>query len=179
MSAVSGLWAPAGLRAARAISREEFDGVYRRHSGLVYARARSILGVEADARDAVHDVFVRMAERWHRFDPERPLQPWLMRMTTNHCIDRLRRRRPTDDLDDAPLPDERQLSRLEHRSVLRRLLGRLDSKTQAVVVAHYVDGLTQAEIAESLDCSEKTVARRLGKFRAYVARMQKKGALPS
>src|SRR2546423_1053805 len=46
-----------------------------------------------DARDAAQEVFLRVFKYLHRLDLEKPIEPWLMRLTLNVCRDIGRKRR--------------------------------------------------------------------------------------
>src|SRR5687767_1006287 len=145
-------------------SRASFDEIYRRYGGVVLHRCRMILGND-EALDATHDVFLRAIDRWDQFDPSRPLLPWLVQITTNLCIDRLRKRKRLAPLDEAADQIIDARSELDDRQLVRALLSRFDEKTQALVVYRYLDGMSQTAIAEMLGISEKTVARRLQRFK--------------
>jgi RNA polymerase sigma-70 factor, ECF subfamily len=142
-----------------------FDEVYRRYGGIVLHRCRSLLGNSDEALDATHDIFLRIIDRWEQFDPSRPLLPWLIQVTTNHCIDRIRARKETTSLEAI---SDRAVTQpeLADRQLVRALLSRFDERTQKIVVHHYLDGFPQTAIAEMLGVSEKTVARKLQEFRS-------------
>lgn len=61
--------------------------------------ARYILKDEAEAEDATQEAFVKLWNNRDAIDPER-IKPWLMRVTRNHCLDRLRRRKPEQPFED-------------------------------------------------------------------------------
>ncbi len=71
----------------------EVSAAYAAHADDVYRLAYAILRDPDDAVDATQDVFVRAFERWDRYDPQRPLRPWLHAITSRLALDRLRRRR--------------------------------------------------------------------------------------
>src|SRR5262245_9657443 len=47
----------------------------------------------ADAEDLAQDTFVRAFVHFERFDPERPVLPWLIAIARRLCLDLLRRRK--------------------------------------------------------------------------------------
>ena len=47
----------------------------------------------SDAEDLVQDTFVRAFVHFERFDPARPVLPWLIAIARRLCLDLLRRRR--------------------------------------------------------------------------------------
>lgn len=68
--------------------------------------ARYILKDAAEAEDATQEAFVKLWNNRDSIDRER-IKPWLMRVTRNHCLDRLRRRRPEQPFEDYLSVEER------------------------------------------------------------------------
>ena len=62
---------------------EALGVLYDRYRHLVYRSALSITNDPESAADLLQDVFLRLFRFAHRIDPERPIQPWLYRMTAN------------------------------------------------------------------------------------------------
>ena len=133
-----------------------------------------------DAQDLVQDVFfrfVRMRGRWPS-SLERP-QAYLRRIATNLLKDRAK----TDfrhsaalhivaDEEALPGPDQHRL--LESRDMLRRLeaaMMRLRPKTREISMAHRIDGMTYAEIAERTGLSVKGVETQMSRALVQLDRM--------
>src|SRR5512139_1126789 len=78
--------------------------LYDRHRGLVYRTALAITGDTEAAADLLHDVFLRLYRFAAHIDSQRPLEPWLYRMTTNLSYTWVKRSRrwlyPLEDLVD-------------------------------------------------------------------------------
>lgn len=145
---------------------DRLEGLYRKYAPLISARARLIIGSDAD--DVVHEVFLKMLTN----PPEdREILAWMYKTSTNLCIDRLRyvQRRRTDWQAQVAttydLAYEDFSSRLENQELCRRLLHRFDQKTQALVVLVYFDEMTTTRAAEMLGISRKWATVRLKKFR--------------
>ncbi len=68
-----------------------------------HALAIQMLGNRDDAADAVHDAFVKALNKPGAYNADNgPLAPWFLRVVRNHCIDLIRRRRPTGtDVEDS------------------------------------------------------------------------------
>src|SRR5512146_1687988 len=64
-------------------SLEALGELYDRHQRMVYRTALVITGDEEAAADLLQDVFLRLHRFADHVDPERPLEPWLYRVTTN------------------------------------------------------------------------------------------------
>src|SRR5215212_6892668 len=99
-------------RRAGAGDRAALEVLLRRHQLLAYRICRRLCSSEADALDALQEALVTVARRIDRFDGRSAFTTWLYRVTTNACLDELRRarRRPvpvsSEELDGARTSDE-------------------------------------------------------------------------
>jgi len=129
---------------------------------------------DGEALEACQDTFVRAHGAIGRYQPRARLSTWLFRIALNLCHDRIRRRRPTvplDDLDFAcrgPAPDEAAI-RDADLAKLDRGLAALPVRLRDVVVLSCLDGLSHAECAAVLRCSERAVEGRLYRARRQLA----------
>jgi RNA polymerase sigma-70 factor (ECF subfamily) len=128
-----------------------------------------MLGDAADAEDVAQEVFVRAYQHWSEFDPRRKVSTWLFALARNAAIDRLRyrQRHPVESLDSAPEPSttSREVETRELGEQIAAAIQLLpEDQHTAVVLAEY-QGLSHAEIAEVMHCSEKSVESRLYRAR--------------
>lgn len=124
-----------------------------------------------EADDLVQDVFFRFARlRQHAFSLEKP-QAYLRRIAANLLKDRAKAAvRHSDDLhvvvDEETLPGIDQQRLLESRDMLRRLeaaILMLRPRTREIFLAHRIEGLSYAEIAERTGLSIKGVEKQMSK----------------
>jgi len=153
-----------------------FAELVTRYTGALYRLSWRMLRNEEEARDAVQEVFLRVHRALGSFDQRRKFSTWVLRITTNHCIDRIRRRRLKTlsiDLDDTeedrapiilvdggPTP-EVNYGRASLRELLDGLVAQLPPIYRAVVELRYKQELAYEEIAEVLDIPLGTVKARL------------------
>lgn len=155
---------PAAMSDARAVGVDTED-YYRRYAPMVLRRCRHLLRDDEGARDATHDVFVKVLRYRNRLEDSAPSR-LLYRIATNVCLNLLRsaRRHPEvagDALDEqtAPEPDPERAA--ASRAALTRLFaGELDS-TAMLAVLHYQDGMSLHEVAREVGLSASGVRRRL------------------
>jgi RNA polymerase sigma-70 factor, ECF subfamily len=168
--------------AARGGDPEAFARIVDRYQRRVHALAYRLTYDRELARDATQEVFLRLYERFDRYDPQRPFTPWFLRLATNLILNLRQKARLRRTLSlDAPLgcaegaarpdpPDvktaspSQDASDSEARAALRGVIASLPEKYAAVVVLHYLEGLAVREISERLEVPEGTVKVRL--FRA-------------
>lgn len=148
----------------------DVEKLYADYGFYIFKRCRDLLGHDEDARDGVHEVFVRLMRHAGGLRDERELLPWLNRVTTNYCLNQIRNRRsrrtdPSDLLDAVPADDGRWLQTLlERRSLVALLLARSSAQMEAVVTGYFFDELSVERIAEEQRISVPTVRRRLKEF---------------
>jgi RNA polymerase sigma factor (sigma-70 family) len=128
----------------------DFAAFYRRELDGQVRRAALLLGSESVANDAVHDAFVALYRKWG--DIAEP-GPYLNRSVLNRCRDSGRRdARKRNAIhrtcgDSAP-PDH---------DVLWDVLSKLPFNQRAAIVLRFYAGMTESEIAASLDCAQGSV----------------------
>ncbi len=147
------------------------EQLHRRYAGVLYDKCVRVLGDRAEAEDAVQETFLSAFRALDRFEESgRGHLPWLYTIATNTCIKliRTRRRKGAEPLGErepaAPAPD--LVEALHTRALLDRLAAEADDRTLAILVAHYVDGIDQGQIAEQYGISRRAVVKRLTALRA-------------
>lgn len=159
-----------------AMSREllDIEALYRRYGDLVYGRCRSLLTNEADAQEAMQEVFLRVWRYRDGFRGEASPTTYLFKVTTTTCLNRLRtrRRRPEDPVEEFPpntASNDTLMHTIELRQLLQTVLADEDERTVSCVVYHYADGMTHDEVGALLGVTGAAVRKRIAQFRARVA----------
>lgn len=146
----------------------DIDKVYRDHGYMVLRRARQILSDDDEAREALQDIFVSLASRPDQFAGASSIATFLYRVTTNHCLNRLRNHRRRARLVERAMINGTWTSQPEATVDARGALRRLPEKLARVAVYYYIDEMTQDEIADLLGCSRKAIGKRLARLHREV-----------
>jgi len=126
--------------------------LFDRYSRLVYSVALRVLNDPGQAEDVMQEIFFQVWRNPDSFVSGRgSLGAWLAVMARNRAIDALRRRRPTDPVDDVVLVAKGDLaSDVEQNRMMEKVRGVLkdlpDGQQQLVEMAFF-EGLTHSEIA--------------------------------
>jgi RNA polymerase sigma-70 factor (ECF subfamily) len=158
---------------AQAGERDALELLLRRHHDRLAALCRRMCGNEADGADATQEALLAIVRGLHRFDGRSAFGSWAYRVTTNACLDELRRRarRPSPGLDRAPEPlapgdpAEAAAAAVD----VDAALATLPADFRAAVVLRDLCQLDYAEIAEVLAVPIGTVRSRIARGRAAVA----------
>src|ERR671936_2343580 len=78
-----------------------FERVIGEYAGRLYAVAFRLLGNRADAEDAVQRALLKAYAAREAYSPRWAVSTWIYRILTNVCVDELRRRRPSTDVEQA------------------------------------------------------------------------------
>jgi len=163
---------------ARRGGREAFAELVRRHERRVCGIALRLAGNAADADDLAQEVFLTAWKAVGSFRSGSSFYTWLYRIAVNTSLSFLKRkgrernRAPFDENRNAAVPGSDAAPGPEDRSALNELTARIDEAI-AALPAHFrasfalvVDqGLSHADAARVLGCSENTVSWRMHKAR--------------
>lgn len=161
------------LRDIAAGNLDAFEIFHRQFHNLVLAIALRILNDRHDAEDVAQEVFSMVWLKAGRYDEERGKpQSWLISMTRNRAIDRLRSKQRRGQLQDelesaGPSLEEQSfeevlnsVKRDEESAVVRGAVKRLSAVQREVIELTYFHGLSQSEAAEELGAPLGTVKAR-------------------
>jgi len=161
-------------------NQDAFAELVNTYQHAVYNLCYRMLSERTEAEDAAQETFLRAYMNLQRYDPARSFKTWLLSIASNHCIDRLRRRRLTWLSLDDPLPPSLSLSSdepdpedatitNERSAAVQELLDNLNTDYRAAVVLRYWYEYSYAEIAEMLDTTESAIKSRLFRARQALA----------
>lgn len=150
------------------------EAIYERYRDQVYGLAWKLLGDRHTAEDLTHDVFLRIHDHLHTFEGRSELGTWIYRITTNLCLNHLRRARRGSffaDLErffglvDREEPQMLRLIEAETRDEVLEAVQALPANYRAAVVLRDLEGLAYKEIASILEIPEGTVMSRIARGR--------------
>jgi len=166
-------------RSGVAAAREELA---RRYREPAYLLGLQLTGNREDALDVAQDALLRFFATLDRFQEERPVRPYLLRIVRNRVMDLWRRRRlrraesldagelPRQIADERPGPEE-ATRRGELRRRVWRAVAELPPAKREILVLRDFHDLAYAEIAKVLGIPIGTVMSRLHSARKALRRI--------
>jgi RNA polymerase sigma-70 factor, ECF subfamily len=158
---------------ARAGDDTAFDALVRTYMEQAFRVAYRVVGHREDAEDLVQEAFLAAYQYLDSFEVGRPFGPWLIRIVLNRGANlrRSRARRTTEPeiegVSDAPSAlDESE--RIDTGRVLRDALATLSERQRLIVTMFDVDGMTSAEIGETMQLAPGTVRWHLHEARRHL-----------
>jgi len=141
---------------------DAFEELVRRHGDRAYRVALTFVGDEQKAEDLAQEAFVKILEAADSYRPTASFTTYLYRVVANACLDYRKKKRPRssaklpDRMDRAHGPAE-SLTRKDRRKAVRRAINSLPERQRMALVLQYYEGLSYAETAEAMDCTESAV----------------------
>jgi RNA polymerase sigma-70 factor (ECF subfamily) len=167
------------LQQALAGDDDAFGRIVEAFQGPVYNLCYRMLEDPIEAEDAAQETFMKAYRNLKGYDPKRKFINWILAIASNHCVDRLRKRRlrlvSLQDLNpwNAPAasidPPEGRLADLEMEQEIQDLLTELSATDRAAIVLRYWYDMSYADIAHSLSLTESAVKSRLHRARNQLA----------
>ncbi|MEN6459785.1 MAG: sigma-70 family RNA polymerase sigma factor [Syntrophomonas sp.] len=163
---------------------EAFEEIVKKYQNKVYALTFRYMGNEEDAYDMAQEAFLKAYRSLGTFKGDSSFSTWLYRVTTNVCLDELRRRKrrilplsldeplntrggeevEKELIDQAPTADQ-IYEQKEFSQYIQSQLDKLKPDYKAILVLRDIMDLSYAEIADVLKCSVGTVKSRLSRAR--------------
>jgi RNA polymerase sigma-70 factor (ECF subfamily) len=154
------------LALVRRGDEQAMASLYDRYSKMVYSVSLRVLRDPASAEDVLQEVFMQVWRSPERFIAVRgSFGGWLTVVTRNRSIDALRRKRPTDTIDDISLASNYDLASEAERNTMadraRAVIVKLPADQRKTLEMAFFDGLTHSEIAEMTGDPLGTVKTRI------------------
>jgi RNA polymerase sigma-70 factor, ECF subfamily len=180
---------PALIERLQAGDHEALETIVDLYSPKLYNVAQRILGERSDTEEVIQDVFWTVYRKAKTFEGNSRFSTWLYRLTVNEALGKIRRRknqkkeieyeeylpkfgddghhrvRPVVDWSDSL---DRSYAKQETQRVVKIALDELKPLDRSVVVLSDLEGLSDKEIARTLQLTVSAVKTRLHRARLFL-----------
>ena len=169
------------IRRAKSGDQEAFGQLVLAHQNKIYTLCVHMVTDREEAADLAQEAFLKAWRSLSSFQEESSFATWMHRLTTNVCLDYLRKQTrrqniaPAISLDDEEAawsePADRsqdpqeKLEQLERKQALNRALEELPEHHRRMLLMREVSGMSYQEIADGLDVDLGTVKSRISRAR--------------
>ena len=143
----------------------EFDNIFKRYYGKLYAYAGQFVFDDDVCADIVSETFEELWKNFERIRPE-ALQSYLFKNIRSKSIDYIRhqnvKKRYVDlylILTDTTFTQEEMDSQTEREKQMEDILAKLNERTREIFLACYADGKKYKEVAEETGLSVASVQK--------------------
>lgn len=155
------------IRLARQGDQAAWEALMRVHQQPVFRLAYLLLGDPDEAEDIAQETFLRAYKALNRFDTERPLRPWLLRIASNLAHNRHRSigryiatltrfaQQDPDNIKSTTINPE------DESQMLWMAVRKMAKPFQEVIYLRYFLDMPENEMVEALDVPAGTVKSRL------------------
>jgi RNA polymerase sigma-70 factor (ECF subfamily) len=159
-----------------------FEMLVEAYQKKIFNLAFRMIGNYDDAGDLAQEALIRVYKSIAGFKAQSSFSTWIYRITTNVCLDEIRKRKNKKVLSldeeihvedgemqrqiesDDPLPEE-VFEREELRQIVGDAIASLPEEQRTVLTLRDLQGLSYEEIADILDCPGGTVKSRINRAR--------------
>lgn len=138
------------------MNRQAFQETWLPLQGRFYRMAFYILEDEADAKDAVQDLYLKLWNLRDHLEIIREPSAYGALMLKNLCIDRIRRCQPATSLEEGMVikgPPDEELELREDVAAVQKAIGLLPESQRKLLRLRVIQGLSYEEISQQTGLS--------------------------
>ncbi|HHX18524.1 MAG TPA: sigma-70 family RNA polymerase sigma factor [Clostridium sp.] len=170
------------IKEAKSGNVEAFEELIKQNEKKVFNIAYKMMGNYDDANELAQEAFIKAYKSINKFKGDSLFSTWIYRITTNVCLDELRKRKNKKVIslnehikyndeeikpqvkDERPGP-EKIFEKKETKNLINQCIESLPADYKTVIILRDIEGFTYEEIAKIINCPEGTVKSRISRAR--------------
>ena len=170
------------IKKAKGGNVEAFEELVKQSQKKVFNIAYKMMDNYDDANELAQEAFIKAYQSIDKFKGDSLFSTWIYRITTNVCLDELRRRKNKKVIslnenikyndeeiqqqikDESPGP-EQIFEEKESKKLINQCIESLPVDYKTVIILRDIQGFSYEEIAKILNCPEGTVKSRINRAR--------------
>jgi RNA polymerase sigma-70 factor (ECF subfamily) len=157
------------VKKSQAGNKAAFGFLIDRYYKSIYRYAFQCIGNHQDADDICQETFLRALDRIQQLKDGGRFKGWIFMIASNLYRKRVKDKKyktttadvSIEQLQDTGFQPLENLSVKEKAMLIQKQLRKMPEQIRMTIVLVLIEGLTQKETAEILDCSESTISRNL------------------
>jgi len=151
---------------------QALERLYNLTSGAVYAYALSVTKNIDDAKDILHDTYIKVYESAHNYESHNKPMAWIFTIAKNLCYTKFRQQAHFADVTDEDLEKQFASENInsDDKLTVMQMLSYLNDDERQIVVMHAMSGLKHKDIAKVLNIPLSTT---LSKYNRAIKKLQK------
>lgn len=146
-----------------------FSELYKRYSGKIFGKCLSFFKEEAEASDAVHDIFMKILINLSKFGEKSKFSTWVYSITYNYCIDSIRKSKKmviqsienlNQDIDFEDETEDNWMQNIDMNTI-DKIMDTLHPQDKAVLLMKYMDDMSIKEICIVMDKTESAIKMKI------------------
>lgn len=159
-----------------------FDCFYARYSLLIFKRCFNILKDESIAEDACQEIFLKIIVNFSSFKGRSKLSTWIYRITNNHCLDKLKKKRnqiinwEDDFMKYEKIEDDTYLDQTYNNvktASISAVFDKIQSHYKNILLMKYEQNLSIQEICSIINKSESATKMQIKRARVKFKKIYK------
>lgn len=138
--------------------QSSFRELFDTHKDLIFSTSIRILNDTAEAEDVTQEVFLRVFRNIDRFDFKSSLRTWILRITVNLCVDKMKswefkRKEHSVPIDESILAGALNMEESDISITMNRMIDSLPINAKTVFVLRALQGFQHEEISNVMNIS--------------------------
>ena len=145
--------------------------LYRRYNRILFAICLRYSPNYAEAEDNLQDAFLTIFKKIEQYNAKGSFEGWMKRITVNTVLQKYRKQRPFEIVDEGQIEEEVELEIEEEEIPLQfllKIIQELPDRYRLVFSMYVMDGYAHKEIAEMLEISDGTSKSNLARARGIL-----------
>jgi len=148
-----------------------YNYIWKNYNKKISYYIKSFLNVDRhDINDVTQEVMIKVYKNLESYDFNYAFSTWIYRITRNHCIDLLRKKKVnlenlTDKHSTKKHTPENSLIDLELKNSINAALNSLDDTEREISFLHFYEGLKYKDISKIIDMPVGTIKYRMSQIK--------------
>jgi len=146
-----------------------FESLFQKYKTAIFNLSFRMMGNYEEAEDITQDIFVKSFQNLHKFRGDASFKTWIYKIGSTTCIDALRRKKSLwgilRKITEVQKKSDENTGSYDEKTWVQETLKKLPENQKLLLVLRYIQGFSNKEIAQILNCSEGSLKVKLYRAR--------------